>query len=388
MHACRKDTMIEECKDILECENRLSSVIPKISLLGKIPLSSEEVDKLVSFIKEQFSDNIQEGTKFVKTKTPSCFAYFLVWKGIFDYRAGDYWSGFREFAGLSDPNWQAKWGKIFINFLESNGLSCFDNIKGAHRYVTPILMHGMIPNSCLDEYFEKILLPMVKQDLTDPTDRNEISFLLKIRREDDNERHAIKKDIRELRVKKGLISNKLKQVRSLINIWDDLDKIRALDEKVVNRDELASLPEDPLEYKSKTILTIQKLQKEIEKLESEKRQCEQEKKKFSEADKKVLANTDAINQCINISTVLEQELGKLIKLKTQENLLKEQIKKDAQSVFFKPWDESYVSIIQELSSDNLKNKIELFNSKSLSESIIKRAYFTNREHYPFVNKKN
>ena len=120
-------------------------------------------------------------------------------------------------------------------------------------------MHGMIPNSCLDEYFEKILLPMVKQDLTDPTDRKEISFLLKIRREDDNERHAIKKDIRELRVKKGLISNKLKRVRSLINIWDDLDKIRALDEKVVNRDELASLPEDPLEYKSKTIL--QKIQR-------------------------------------------------------------------------------------------------------------------------------
>ena len=369
--------MIEECEDILECENRLSSVIPKISLLGEIPLSTEEADKLVSFIKERFSDNIQEGTQFAKTMTPTCFAYFLVWKGIFEYRDGDYWSGLREFAGLSDSNWQAKWGKIFINFLESNGLSCFDNIKDAHRYLTPILMHGMIPNSCLDEYFEKILLPMVKQDLTDPADRKEISFLLKIRREDDNERHAIEKKIVELRTKKGLISSKLKRVRSLIKIWDDLGKIKALEEKVGIRDELAFLPENPLEYKSKKNSAIQKLQKQIDKLESEKRQCEQQRKKVSEVDKKVLANTDVINQCINLSTRLEQELGKLTKLKTQENLLKEKINKDAQSLFFEPWDESYASIIQELSLDNLKDKIEVFNSRSVSESIIKRSYFTN-----------
>jgi len=138
----------------------------------------------------------------------------------------------------------------------------------------------MIPNSCLDEYFEKILLPMVKQDLTDPTDRKEISFLLKIRREDDNERYAIEKKIGELRTKKVPISSKLKRVRSLIKIWDDLGKINALEEKLGNHDELAFLPEDPLEYKSKKNSAIQKLQKEVEKFESEKRQCEQQRKKF------------------------------------------------------------------------------------------------------------
>jgi len=369
--------MIEECNDILDCERKLSPIIQKVSLLGEIILSSEEVDKLGNLITEQILENIQKGTEFLKTKTPTCFACFLVWKGILDYRDGDYWSGFREFAGLSDPDWQAKWGKIFINFLESNGLSSFDNIKDAHRYVTPILMHGMIPNSCLDEYFKNILLPMVKQDLTDSTDLRGISFLLKIRREDDNERYAIEKKTRELRAKKGLISSRLTRVSSLIKIWDDLDKIKALEEKVGNRDEVASLPEEPFEYKSKKNSAIQKLQKQIEKLESEKRQCEQQRKKFSEADKKVLGNAGAINQCINISTGLEQELGKLTKLKTQESLLKEQIKKDAQSVFFEPWDESYVSIIQELSLDNLKDKIEVFNSRRVSESIIKSSYFTN-----------
>ncbi|MDO9527635.1 MAG: hypothetical protein Q7J27_00575 [Syntrophales bacterium] len=365
--------MIEECNDILECENRLSPVIPKTSLLGEIPLSTEEVDKLGSFIKEQISDNIQGGTKFLKTKTPTCFACFLVWKGIFDYSDGDYWSGFREFAGLSDPSWQAKWGKIFINFLETNGLPPFDNIKDAHRYVTPILMHGMIPNSCLDEFFEKILLPMVKQDLTDPSD---LSFLLKIRREDDNERYSIEKEIEELKAKKGSISSKLNRVRSLIKIWDDLDKIKALEEKVGNRNELAYLPEDPLEYKSKKNWAIQKLQKEIEKLESEKKQCEQQRKKFSEVDKEVLAHSGAINQCINILPKLEQELLRVTELKAEENLLKERIEKDAQSIFFEPWNEKFALIIRELPLDNLKDRIEKFNSIRISESIIKRTYFT------------
>jgi len=366
--------MFEECDDILDCERKLSPIVQKVSLLGEIILSSKEVDKLGNLITEQISENIQKGTEFLKTNAPTSFACFLVWKSILDYRDGDYWSGFREFAGLSDPNCQAKWGKIFIDFLESNGLSSFDNIKDAHRYVTPILMHGMIPNSCLDEYFEKILLPMVKQELTDPSD---LSSELKIRREDDNERSAIEKGIRELRAKKSPLSSRLNRVRSLIKIWDDLGKIKALEEKVGSRDELAFLPEDPLEYKSKKNSAIQKLQKEIEKLESEKRQCEQQRKNFSEVDKKVLANAGAINQCINISTGLEQELGKLTKLKTQENLLKEKINKDAQSVFFEPWDESYASIIQELSLDNLKDKIEVFNSRSVSESIIKRTSFTN-----------
>ena len=369
--------MIEECKDLLECENRLSSVIPKINLLGKIPLSTEDVDRLAFFIKKQFSDNIQEGTKFVKTKTPICFACFLAWKGIFDYSDGDYWSGFREFAGLSDPIWQAKWGKIFIDFLETNGLPPFANIKDSHRYVTPILMHGMIPNSCLDEYFEKILLSMVKRDLTDPTDLKAISFLLKIRREDDIERNTIEKEIRELRIKKGLISSRLNQVRSLIKIWDDLDKIKALEEKVGNRNELASLPEEPLEYKSKKNSSIQASEKKIEKLEIEKRQCEQQRAKYSETDKEVLANEDAIHQCINILFGLQQELRRVAELKTRENLLKERIEKDAQSIFFEPWDEKFALIIRELPLDNLKDRIEIFNSIRISESIIKSSYFTN-----------
>ena len=369
--------MIEECKDILECEKRLSSVTPRINLLGEIPLSTQEVDKLISFIKEQFSDNIHLGIESVKTKAPTCFAFFLVWKGILDYRDGDYWSGFEEFSGLLDPNQQAKWGKFFISFLKANRLSSFNNIEDAHRYVTPILMHGMIPNSCLDEYFEEILLNMIKRELADPNDCKEINFLLNSRREEDKERQGIEKEIGNLNEEKKLVSNNLKRKRSIVKIWDVLDKIKDLEQKVGNADELVFFPKNLLEYKNKKNQIIQKLQKEIEKFASEIKECEQQQKTFSTIDKKALANTDDINQCIDSLPGLEKENGRLAELQIREDKFSDQIKKDAESLFFDPWDDKYISIIHELSLDALQDKIEVFNSRRAKELIVETGFLPN-----------
>lgn len=100
-----------------------------------------------------------------------------------------------------------------------------------------------------------------------------------------------------------------------------------------------------MEYKSKKNSAIQKLQKEIEKIESKRKRCKQQRKKFLEVDKDVLAHSGAINQCINILPKLEQELMRVTELKAQENLLKERIEKDAQSIFFEPWNEKFALIL-------------------------------------------
>lgn len=367
--------MIEECEDILECENKLSPIIQEISLLGEIPLSVEEVDKLGTFIKEQISDDIRKGTKFLKTETPTCVACFLVWKGILDYRGGDYWSAVKDSVDLSDPNWQGKWGKIFIDFLESNRLPSFD-IKGAHHYVTPLLMHGMIPNSYLNEYFEKIIYPMVGK-LTDPTDLKEISSLLGTQREDNEAIKTIEEEIEKLQDNKKQISSRLIKYRSLIKIWDDLDEIKTLEREVGDHGELASLPEDPLEYKNKKNSEMQDIQKGIEDLENEERLCEQRRNKFSELDKKILADLEAIDRCINILPGLEHERGELTELNARENLLKKQMEECAQSIFSDRWDERYVPSIRELPFDDLKDKIEAFNSRKVIESSAKQGYFEN-----------
>jgi len=364
--------MIGECEDILECESKLPPIIQKISLLGEIPLSSEEVDKLGTFIKEQNLDDIQKGTKFLKTETPTCLSCFLVWKGILDYRDGDYWSAIKDSVGLSDPNWQGRWGKIFIDFLKFNRLPSFD-IKDAHRrYVTPILIHGMIPNSCLDEYFEKILDLMVNRELTDPTDHTEISFLLETYREDNEKRKLTEEEIKKLQTENKQISSKLLGYRSLIKIWGNLDEIKTLEREVGDRGELAPLPEDPLECKNKKNSEMEDIQKRIGDLENEKKLCEQRRNKFSELDEKILANSEEINQCVNILPGLEHELGELTEIKTQENLLKEQMEECAQSIFFERWDECYIPLIRKLPFGDLKDKIEAFNSRRIGESQVRQ----------------
>ena len=176
--------MIEDCSNLLQCEARLSEEIHNVDLLGQIALSPEDLDHLGTLIRQRISPNISEGTRFLGREAPTCLTCFLVWTGIVGYRDGDYWSAVRESTGLvEDPNWERRWGQIFLDFLETNDLPRFD-IEGGLTYVTPILTHGGIPNSCLSEYFEKVLLPLIQRDLIDPTDLEEIIHELAILRED------------------------------------------------------------------------------------------------------------------------------------------------------------------------------------------------------------
>ncbi|MHA1875723.1 MAG: hypothetical protein ACTSUC_04680, partial [Promethearchaeota archaeon] len=366
--------MIENCEDILECENKLSSITKKVNLLGEYPLSIEEVDKLGVFIKEQISDNIRQGTKFLNTKAPTCLACFLVWKGILEYKDGDYWSQIEEGTGLQKPNWQAKWGKIFVDFLESNKLLSVD-IKDAHRYVTPILVHGMIPNSCLNEYFEKVLLKLVKHELADPTDKEEIRFLLENRREDNKERNSIEDMITKLQTKKNEFSTELSKTKSLIKIWDKLEKIRILEDEVWEIDELDALPENLSEYRCDKKFEIETLQRKIENLKKKKKQYEQEIKDFLEGNKKILAYSDSIIECINILPELRKNVRRVTDLKSREGFLKKQLNKHAESIFLERWDERYGEIIINIPFDNLKKKIEkLYSRKAKEYSAIKQSH--------------
>lgn len=101
---------------------------------------------------------------------------FLVWKGILDYKEGDYWSSIEENTGISDPKWKSKIGEVFICCLKNYRFPIFE-IEDAHKYVSNILIHGMIPNSCLNEYFSKVLYPLVIKELIS-CDFKEISFLI------------------------------------------------------------------------------------------------------------------------------------------------------------------------------------------------------------------
>lgn len=357
--------MIKDCSNILECEKKLYSKLEDLGMLSEVELSSNDVDKLSFFIREQISQNIEIGTEFLKTRAKTCLACLLVWKGIYGYKEGDYWSAIEESTGLRDVNWKVEWGRIFLNFLESNDLPVFD-IKDSHRYVTNILLHGMIPNSCLGEYFERVLIPFHK-DLVDPTDRKEISFFLENRRRYNDERILIEEWIAKLERENHSKREYRRWNRDLIMMWDDREKIERLEADAGDLHRLSSLPESSNDFIDKKKSEIDTIEKEIKKLEN-KQQCEREERIFSQQDKMVLDNSRQIIGCGNILPELGKRIQRAKELEEEEKVAKEDLRKHFESLSSEAWDEEYGKIITDLPLEELNQKIEQFCLAKVTEA--------------------
>jgi hypothetical protein len=78
------------------------------------------------------------------------------------YSGGDFWSGVQEVTGPLPANAQSEMGQIFEKVLRQHAnLVRIHDLGTAHRYVTPILAHGGIPDYCLDDFFKNVLSPAV-----------------------------------------------------------------------------------------------------------------------------------------------------------------------------------------------------------------------------------
>jgi len=178
--------MIEKCTNLECCEKILTSNIKKDHLIGEIVLSLDEINMLGNLIKTHMSYKRYSDISFLKNNLPVSLSFFLVWEGIYHYEGhdGDYWSSIKKYIGNLNPNSTTKLGQIFYDFIENNNLPYFE-IKGSNKYVTNILLHGMIPDSCLEEYFEHIYKLYIKQFSNN--DVGEIVFFLKTQRDYENE---------------------------------------------------------------------------------------------------------------------------------------------------------------------------------------------------------
>ncbi|MBD3183222.1 hypothetical protein GF312_13080, partial [Candidatus Poribacteria bacterium] len=238
--------MLDNCIDIIQCEKRLSQEISKVKLLGQLDFTPDDVKKLAHFIKKQILTDISKGTLFLERHAPSCIACFLVWEGILNYREGDYWSVIRNSTGLSDPNWQSKWGQIFIRFLRIKGLKVLE-IPGSYHYITPILMHGGIPDYCLNDLFQRVLYPIVS-NMDDLSNTNNVLQELKIYREEISEKKRIEDQLKELKSGKTKIDEELNQLKILIDVSEKFQSIKELEQKTGDIDEIDGIPENPSSY--------------------------------------------------------------------------------------------------------------------------------------------
>ena len=191
--------MLESCSTLLECESILIPVANEVDLLGEIPLSSADVETIKSLVVRTLAKDIPGGTRYLKRYAPTCFALFLVWMGITGYNNGNYWGEIGEVVGCQlDANWQRQWGRFFLSFLEKRVPSRLA-IDSINTYVTSILFHGGIPNSCLDTYFEFVILPFVAKEKTSAFDVGKARQALTFFRQDLERRHQLEQERQELR---------------------------------------------------------------------------------------------------------------------------------------------------------------------------------------------
>lgn len=152
-------------KDLHEWEYLLESLSSGVTLLGQIELNRTGLRTLGKLVKEELSRTAFDGgLERLRKSYPLSLACMLVWEGVYHYHAGDYWSTVSDSLGGLTVGQKVKLGRFFLSFLRTKELPTFD-IQGAHRYVAPILAHGGIPDYCLSDFFNNLLLPVVSGQL-------------------------------------------------------------------------------------------------------------------------------------------------------------------------------------------------------------------------------
>ena len=155
---------LESRQTLLKFEKSLRPRFREVGLIGEIPLSDNDALKIQQALRDLIASAGPEyATQFLHDHAPHSLACFLVWKGVQGYREGDYWSEVCRPIGLS-THWQQKWGQIFEAGIRRSQLADFRDVAG-HRFVTPILLHGGIPASCLPDFFDKVIGPAVQDSL-------------------------------------------------------------------------------------------------------------------------------------------------------------------------------------------------------------------------------
>lgn len=150
--------MLEGLTKIGECEDFLRSQIAKAALIGYLELTDKDYGHLTSLVRAQVERlGYARAATLLGTDWPAVLSTLLVWTGIFHYRAGNYWPAVREQAGIPrEQALQTKLVKAFEKFLKDFHLVTFEKLSTSSN-VNRILAHGLIPNYCLQDFFEKLL---------------------------------------------------------------------------------------------------------------------------------------------------------------------------------------------------------------------------------------
>lgn len=128
-------------------------------LLGELGFSRQDLEQIGQLLADtefwhlrEKRRSIEQTLRHIATQWPLTYALFLVLQGIHNYESGDYWDGPSKQLGLQNIH-TSDCGQLFLKVLAQHDLPTFEQ-SGGLAYVTPILLHGGIPNDRLPEFFD------------------------------------------------------------------------------------------------------------------------------------------------------------------------------------------------------------------------------------------
>ncbi len=277
--------MLENCPDLRACEETLSVRVARVKLLGEIPLLPGDLEKLETLIAQSFRLGVCTLAKIA----PHSLACYLVGKGIYHYESetGDYWSSIRDALDISAAI-QNELGSFFVAYLERNDHLLSLDTPGAHAFVGPILFHGLIPDSCLDDYFEWFSSWTARSGLRGVSDR-ELSHELQLMRDNRTRWEDETAAVENLRTRQKATRARVNLLRDLLSNWDELEGLK---EKQGQLDRLAGkipdLPDDPARYIGAREAQAEELADEIRRLREDAAQLEASRAAFDRSHRQIL----------------------------------------------------------------------------------------------------
>jgi uncharacterized protein YoxC len=353
--------MLEGCVALEECERLLAEKVENTGFLGEVELSPEDLKKLSAMIRERLKRDIQEGLGYLRRSAPTCLAMLLVGLGIWEYQEGTYWPAVAEALGFDDVGSRVRLGQFFLEFLKERGLPEFDferESEPARRYVTPILMHGGIPQHCLEEFFTQIVFRLLSDDVVGADDIKDRLYLI---REEDYHRRELQKELQRLEKQKKKLAEKC---WILARLEDLQKKAEELDAVCPRREELEDLPEDCAAFLEENENKLKGVQRQIAELEREQRVCRQAIQAFTTDERNILERAVEIEECVMNYQGIFRSREELRRLKAEEEKCRKELETLMQSLWGTSWDERYQASLADLEWELLGQKCRKYQALS------------------------
>lgn len=343
--------MLETCADLIACEKCLRNSLDKCEYIGQVDLSRNDLDKLGQLMAVKIKADTASSIEFFWEYTPACIAFFLVGQGIWNYQGGDYWTSVSASLGLTvDSALQVRLGRIFLQFINTQGLQTV-SIPGSHRYVTPILLNGGVPQNSLPLLFQRVVGVLIAKNICTSLEIiEEIEHFRKL----EEKKQIIQENIQESKQKQSSIQSEIKKLQNLkaLNIKAD-----ELQRKCQQWDVWEDLPEDCEQHYTGLLEELQKIKDRKKNLIEREQVWNRLVFSWHQNEKELLDLLGKANQVKEREQWLAQQEEVLAGLHKEAGHSQEVLYRQAAKIWSEGWKDNCGGILDKVDGELLRYKL-------------------------------